>query len=151
MVRPSKEPCKCGGQKSQIAKICWECRKKRLKRKCIICKREFFYKKSTNRQTCSKRCAYKLRGKHSRNTQSRRIAIICEYCRKRKFVSPSRSNGRFCSSNCWYRANSGRNNRLWQGGITSERAEFDTSDEWRKLRKLVWRRDNARCNRCRKR
>src|SRR5690348_15720513 len=100
MLRPSTEPCKCGKQKSQVAKICWECRKKRLKRNCVICGRRFEYKQSANKQTCSEYCAYKLRVKHSGNKQSRKVIIICQQCNKRKQVSPSYADRRFCSPDC---------------------------------------------------
>ncbi|MHB9161696.1 MAG: HNH endonuclease [Nitrosotalea sp.] len=148
MLRPNKELCKCGKQKSQVAKTCWECRKNRLTGKCKICGTEYRYKASTSKQTCSSRCAYKLHGERSRNTQSRKITLICEYCDKPKIVSPTYKDRRFCSPDCWAKSNSGANNPRWQGGITSERAKADSSSRWRQLCKTIWTRDNAICQRC---
>src|SRR3990167_10710049 len=89
LFRVSKELCKCGHPKSQKAITCWKCRKKRLPRKCVVCGNEFEYKQSTNKKTCSKHCAYKLRGFKSGNTQSRKVIIKCQQCGGDKKVSPS--------------------------------------------------------------
>ncbi|MDV3952128.1 hypothetical protein CMT77_07850 [Elizabethkingia anophelis] len=149
MLRKNKKPCpKCGGEMSQVAKVCFECRKNRIKSKCIVCESEFEYKASTNKQTCSRKCAYKLRGERSGNSQSRKVNIQCEKCGKQKLVSPAYENRRFCSSTCAYEFNSGENNVNWKGGISSERAKFDTSKEFKEARKKVWKRDNATCQRC---
>lgn len=149
MFRASKQKCPvCGGEMSQVAKTCWNCRKHRLKRKCAVCGKEFEYKASTNRQTCSKECCYKLRGVKSGQTQSKKILKLCKQCGAEFSVSPSKLDHEFCSSDCWYKWNSGENNARWQGGITSERAKFDTSPEWGKIRKQVWVRDKATCQVC---
>ena len=149
MIRPSKERCPiCGGEMSQVAKTCWNCRKHRLKRKCVVCGKEFEYKASTNRQTCSRECGYKLRGMKSSKTQSRKQHKLCKQCGKEFFVSPSKSEHEFCSTDCWYEWNSGENNHWWQGGITDERKGFWSSAEWGHIRKEVWGRDNATCQVC---
>lgn len=36
----------------------------------------------------------------------------------------------------------------WKGGITPERQEFYRSEEWKKAARIVWKRDNATCQRC---
>lgn len=36
----------------------------------------------------------------------------------------------------------------WKGGITPERQAFYRSPEWKAVARLVWRRDNAQCQRC---
>ena len=42
----------------------------------------------------------------------------------------------------------GKKNPSWKGGITPERPKFYKSDEWKKISKKVWKRDNATCQRC---
>lgn len=42
----------------------------------------------------------------------------------------------------------GEDNPHWQGGITPERQALYASQEWAKVVKEVWKRDNARCQRC---
>lgn len=42
----------------------------------------------------------------------------------------------------------GENSSNWKGGITPERQEFYISDEWKKARSEVYKRDNAQCQRC---
>ncbi len=148
MHRPSKELCACGKQKSQVAKICWECRKKRLTRNCVICGKEFEYKRSTDKKTCSRSCAYKLRGIGTSNALSKKIPIICKLCGKTILVSPAYSNKKFCSSTCAYKYNSGENNAQWKGGITSQHDAFYNSKEWKQKCREVWERDSATCRRC---
>ena len=36
----------------------------------------------------------------------------------------------------------------WKGGMTPERQEFYSSEAWKEAVKIVWKRDNARCQRC---
>ena len=149
VVRPSKKKCPiCGGEMAQKSKTCWECRKRQVTKKCVICGREFTSKKSKKQQTCSKECAYRLRGQKSSITQSKKIKIICEKCGKEFWVSPAYKSRRFCSLDCWYEHNRGKNNPKWQGGISSERAMADTSKEWKNCCKIIWRRDNATCQLC---
>jgi hypothetical protein len=42
----------------------------------------------------------------------------------------------------------GELNPRWLGGITPERQSFYTSEEWKRACSLVWKRDNATCQRC---
>lgn len=42
----------------------------------------------------------------------------------------------------------GELNPHWKGGITPERQEFYTSQEWKTACSYVWKRDNATCQRC---
>jgi 5-methylcytosine-specific restriction endonuclease McrA len=148
MLRPAPEPCACGRPKSQVAKTCWECRKNRVARPCAICGTEFTAKRSTERETCSPRCAAVLRGRRSGAKQRRKVALVCQHCGQRKLVSPAYAGRRYCSTDCWYQANSGPRNPKWRGGISGERDLFDSSPRWRAARKAVWRRDDATCRRC---
>ena len=38
----------------------------------------------------------------------------------------------------------------WQGGITADRQKHQASREWRSVAEEVWKRDKAKCRRCRK-
>src|ERR1035437_5457555 len=151
MQRFSKQLCKCGKPKSQVAIICWECRKRQLKRKCKICDKEFQYKKSTDKKTCSVRCAYKLRGKQNRDIQSKQTYRKCEWCGIEKLAPPSQINRRFCSSRCWSKYNSGKNNAFWRGGVTPDKQSFSSQRKWKQCCKHIWKRDNATCRRCEQR
>lgn len=42
----------------------------------------------------------------------------------------------------------GELNPRWKGGITPDRQSFYTSQEWKSACRRVWKRDNARCQRC---
>jgi 5-methylcytosine-specific restriction endonuclease McrA len=42
----------------------------------------------------------------------------------------------------------GELNPRWLGGVTPQRQAFYTSQEWKKACKVVWKRDNATCQRC---
>lgn len=149
VVRPSKKKCPiCGGEMAQKSKTCWECRKRQITKKCAICGKEFTTKKSTNKKTCSTECANKLRGQTNSRVQSQKVKIICKNCGKEKWLSPSNSYREFCSSDCWYEYNIGENNPKWKGGISSERAMGDSSREWKKCRKTIWKRDDATCQLC---
>lgn len=148
MHRPAKEPCACGSPKSQVAKTCWDCRRNQVHSNCEICGTSFRAKVSKGQRTCSERCAYDLRGRLSAGTQSRKVALVCEWCDKSRLVSPSSANRRFCSAACGYAANSGQGSAQWQGGITSERAKFDGSRGWVSAKKRVWDRDGSTCQRC---
>jgi len=44
----------------------------------------------------------------------------------------------------------GKDNPHWKGGITSERQSLYSSQEWSEVTKKVWKRDNAKCQRCNK-
>ena len=48
----------------------------------------------------------------------------------------------------WLKGKTGPICPSWKGGITPERQSFYSSDEWQAAVKLVWRRDNATCQRC---
>jgi len=39
-------------------------------------------------------------------------------------------------------------NPNWKGGITLERQAFYQSEEWKRVSQVVWKRDNATCQRC---
>src|SRR5690606_22946927 len=131
MFRPSKNPCpKCGKKMSQVAKTCFSCRKKRKTGKCKICDKKYTFVSSKKQQSCSKECAYKLRGKRSSDTQSKKVIVCCEKCGRERMVSPTYSYRRFCSTACAHEFNSGERNPNWKGGITSERSSFDSSKEF---------------------
>ena len=148
LFRPSKELCACGRPKSQVAKTCFECRKHRNISICVVCGTEFSAKASKRQQTCSRECAYKLRADKSRSTQSRKVALVCKWCGRTKYVSPAYASRQFCSHRCAYSYNSGERNPQWKGGITPEHDAFYSSSEWKEYCRIVWARDRATCQRC---
>lgn len=44
----------------------------------------------------------------------------------------------------------GKDNPMWKGGISSERADFTNSSVWKQTRKEIWNRDKSTCQRCKK-
>lgn len=146
--RPNKELCLCWNQKSQVAKCCFECRKNRIKRNCVICWKEFECKKSADKKCCSNLCAYKVRAKISSETQYKWKVVSCELCWKQKKSSPSKSIRRFCSFTCRYKQNIWPNNPKRQWWITAERQKLYSSPQRKSIVKKVRKRDDASCRRC---
>lgn len=148
MLRPSRELCACGNTKSQVAAICLECRRKRVAAICRACGRKCEHKPSRPRAACSSSCADQLRAVGSRNTQCRKVALVCQRCGRTKRVSPAYASRRFCSSRCHYEHNRGPANAAWKGGVTSEHQRFFASVEWKRVCQRVWARDRRTCQRC---
>lgn len=148
MLRKSKSPCpKCGKEMSQVAKICWECRKAQNSAICPICKKEYKFKASTNRKTCSIECSYVKRGmEYSKNHFSGGISK-CLTCDREIKYYPSRER-KFCSRKCWYEFNIKENNSQWKGGITPEREALYKTKLWKRRVVQVWERDKATCQIC---
>jgi transposase len=46
------------------------------------------------------------------------------------------------------RGKKGQETPNWKGGVTPERQSFYGTEEWKKAVKIVWKRDNAICQRC---
>lgn len=69
---------------------------------------------------------------------------------KRRTVSEARAEKHWGSRGkdnaMWGRF--GAANPRWLGGVTPERQDFYASRQWKKARTLVWKRDNATCQRC---
>lgn len=42
----------------------------------------------------------------------------------------------------------GENHPNWRGGITPERQKFYSSSDWKEVCQIIWKRDNASCQRC---
>lgn len=91
-------------------------------RHCEICGSAFRSRKSRSKRTCSRPCSDRLRAVASSRTQSRKVALVCKQCGRRKLVSPVYASRRFCSPRCGYDFNSGPRNPNWRGGITPEQA-----------------------------
>ena len=148
MFRPSKELCECGNQKSQIAKQCLACRRKRTLVQCEHCGSGFECRPGKLKRTCSRQCADRLRAAASSATQCRKVAIVCEYCGAERLVSPSYQERRFCSVDCKNQHLRGERHHSWRGGISAEHDLFYTSAEWKRACSIVWARDKRTCQRC---
>lgn len=58
---------------------------------------------------CSYKCSWELKGKN-------KLYINCLFCKKKKRISPSKkSSSRFCSKECFYKYNRGKNTYQWKG------------------------------------
>ncbi|MBK8773017.1 MAG: HNH endonuclease [Rhizobiales bacterium] len=151
MHRPSKQHCHCGAVMSQVAKQCLACRRATVSAECKHCGKHFQHVPSRPRTACSPECAYILRGLASRNTQSRKVDVVCEQCGRIKQVSPVYASRRYCSRACTALARSGAGNQNWKGGITTEHQAFYASTRWRKKCHSIWKRERGICQRCNER
>lgn len=148
VFRASKTLCECGNEKSQVATKCLQCCRRLVTKKCESCGAEFQHKAGRPRKTCCSSCATALRNIGTANTQSRKVALKCEFCGIQKMVSPAYAARRFCSPRCAYDHNSGERSIAWRGGTTSERERFNSSSEWKAAVRAVWARDRGACCRC---
>lgn len=148
LFRPSPDQCACGNPKSQVAKVCLDCRRKRVSATCQSCGNSFQHKPSRPRSACSPECAHRLRARGSAVSQSRKVDLVCQHCGKTKRVSPVYAARRFCSSRCAYDANSGAANPSWKGGVTPEHQQFFASLAWKRMCQRIWARDRRTCQRC---
>ena len=70
---------------------------------------------------------------------------------KRKVGKASRERGAvpyLRNGEHWLKTVDPEDNPNWKGGITPKRQEFCRSDKWKRVVKLVWKRDKATCQRC---
>jgi endogenous inhibitor of DNA gyrase (YacG/DUF329 family) len=76
---------------------------KRIKIKCLICKKLMFVKKSEKRKYCSRKCYYisKLnKPSWNKGTGVNEHYIKCVFCSKRIFIKYAKSKRKFCSVKC---------------------------------------------------
>ena len=123
----------------------------KIKRKCFYCQKACLFYPSEikrGRRFCSDYCASKWfseyhRGKiHHRYKQ--KIRIKCQICKKYFYVIPGRLNKKYkvkyCSNKC--------KGLAMRDPTKNERDQFYLTNEWIKLRKKVYKRDNYRCQIC---
>ena len=116
VVRPRRDKaCACGAVLSQRAVQCLTCRRRRERRQCAGCGRDFLERPSSPRRYCCAACADVARRKGGADKQSRKIDLVCQWCGQRKPVSPVYASRRYCSRGCTARARSGSNSRTWKG------------------------------------
>lgn len=118
-------------------------------RKCIDCGNTLKSKKAIRCLRCN------------RIFQNKSVKIICETCGK-EFVKPlcrtkdnrCKKSGRFCSQKCygiWMSKNmEGDKNPAWLGGISKDFSKWGSRGQYRRLRYLVFKRDNYTCQICEK-
>lgn len=117
--------------------------KRRVKKVCEICGKEFTTTHSTTR-FCSEKCA---------NTRNKTGQIInCEYCGKEFYITPKdlkRSEHHYCSKECSGNAHCGENNNSFNPNLTEEDRESRRRDitnvGYSKFRSEVLKRDNYTC------
>lgn len=122
--------------------------------KCSICNNEFIKYVSELKYNKNKFCSIICRGKwqsiarigQNAPNKYKKLKRTCKICNKVFKVPPSallKSSCNFCSLDCWYNYNRGRNHTLWVGGVG-----FDRGYYWNKIRKQVYKRDNYTCQIC---
>jgi hypothetical protein len=147
MNRVDKNPCKCGAQKSYRSATCWNCRKKPVLSQCTLCNKKYYHKKSVNKKFCSLNCKHKW-SSVNHNQKTDRGIRECKFCNRKQEVRRSLLNRKFCSRRCFYSFNKGENNSFWKGGATQGRDKELSGQKWKLCIKIVWKRDNATCQKC---
>ena len=88
----------------------------------------------------------------------------CLICKKEFYRKPcevKKGNNKFCSKNCyfiWQKGRnkivknpfnkSGKNNPNWRGGISDKNKLFRNTEEYKQWRESVFKRDNWTCQKC---
>ena len=118
-------------------------------RNCDYCGK--YYKKSAKR-FCSKKC-YGLWITYK--SPRRKVLRNCITCGKEFYIRASRINqgrGKNCSLKCRHEYQrliiAGNKNPNWKGGITSETLKRCNEYFWKRLRKIIYKRDNWTCQEC---
>lgn len=119
---------------------------------CERCGRSFERLISLGRRFCSapcRRAAVSEKGNMAKHGYLGHGAVrICERCGTSHRCPPSSANRRYCSNECAIEARSGSGHHNWRGGVSSKRHLLTSSAKWGEAVKFVWRRDDARCQRC---
>lgn len=152
----------CGGYKHRQSQLCWNCHIAKCKalqkwvgRTCPECGIEFPARLSEVKRGsgifCGRKCATKAAAKI--RSEKSRVLVVCAYCEvefEKLSCAIRKTEGdlHFCSLDCWYQFNQGENHYGWLGGISPERQKSQSSVEWKRAKKEVWKRDGARCQRC---
>lgn len=112
-------------------------------RKIYLCKK--CNKQITKNQKYCKPC--------SPHGNAEKITLVCLVCDKKITIYKAylKHNRRmFCSRKCWRKKWVGDKNPKWKGGITTRNRKIRTSEEYKKWRENVFKRDNYTCQECSK-
>lgn len=111
---------------------------------CRICGKEFYQLKSRIRYGKENYCSPKCR--NERNGKS--LSKNCLICGRVFIVPPSWSRQKYCSAECKYIGNSGKNSCLWKGGSTKFGDKIRRRKEYQEWRRKILERDNFTCQKC---
>ena len=76
-----------------------------------------------------------------------KVEKICSTCKKVFLAKPYRSQiRRYCSFECSVKT--GENSHFWKGGTSTELQKRINNPEWKKLRLIIYKRDNYTCQIC---
>ena len=98
---------------------------------CLICDKLFQHFKSNSRKYCSKVCQYKARKSYRHSYETR------------KKMSESA-----LGTPCKNPFGSGKDNFNWKGGISTRDMKIRQNMNYRRWRKLVYKRDDYTCQEC---
>ena len=132
-------------------------------KECVICGNGFnkknwsTIKQFNNKKTCSHNCLFVYRhflvsgknnpmyGKqpHNKGICPAKKKSICLTCSKEFFYNKGSSCGKYCSRNCYGKANRGENNHNFVGS-----GKYYRGSNWIKIRGEVRKRDNYVCQKC---
>lgn len=129
----------------------------KLKRKCLTCNEEFeIYLYEINRaKYCSNKCKWGRRKiEEGENPKWTKIKVICPICKKKFWSYKKPWLHKYCSRKCKGVAQKklykGKNNPAWLGGNSLFYRNDKTRQEWNKIRKQIYMRDNFICQNCNK-
>lgn len=114
---------------------------KTIKCKCLYCGADFTRHLSMVKLGHNKYCSRKCSGQ----AKSKKITLECKFCGKQftAHASDVNYNKKFCSKECYIKANSGYLSRWWAGGRFNS---FGLS--WQTQRRLAYERDQGICQYC---
>ena len=127
----------------------------KIRRKCEVCKKEFFVKPSCVKRGYGRFCSISC-GLKNRFKNPLRVKCFCKMCGKKFLAHPSQirkdGGGSFCSRKCHYEyrkdKQKGFANPNWKGGITPCQTTIYHSDMYLGWRQSCFLRDNFTCQKC---
>lgn len=118
---------------------------------CPVCGKDFYRKPSDAKKDKSKRCSEACHHAAMRTNDP----LACEWCGKEYYRPKSQvlwrgssTCSRACLGKLKTQRQSGENNCLWKGGISSVGRRLRASSKWKAWRNAVFTRDNWTCQQC---
>ncbi len=116
---------------------------------CRTCEQEFRPNKGNLQHGMGFYCKMECYRVAQRQTK---VTLECEICEKEFIVTPNRNKARFCSRECYGKGLSktmqGEKHPHWRGGISTCFTYNLSNEEWDRLRREVYKRDNFTCQHC---